>query len=343
MAMDKDAAEAYVYAKISGMLSKSFTGQKASKLFAVQTIKELWSVLFSEESPAVPEKLLARELEKKAEETFVSTYISLLSNYSNPDKVLVSLLHSFEYDNLKQIGASLCFNEEKLPEFVNIAPYGIINYDAWPNIEAMTQGTVFDWYNKIPALTEQQKNDARLDNQYINEVWKAVNALGSTSRAPVAKLLGLKFSLENVLWALRLKVYYKMDREEILSHLTFVENRKDRTDPVAGDAVEILDWTAEDYAQWEKWKYSELLNPYEETGLWTIDPRWVYNASRKMLVNRAQHMFHQFPFTACPLVCWYLIKENELDVIRTASECLKMGENQEKAMSLAGITEENNG
>ena len=134
-----------------------------------------------------------------------------------------------------------------------------------------------------------------------------------------------------------------MQKEEILPHLTFVNRVHSVHDPIAGAAVEILDWDIADYEQWEKWKYRKLLNPYEETGLWQIDPRWIYNESKKLVVERAQKLFRQNPFSVCPIVCWYLIKENELDVIRTAAECIRMGENQEKAMSLAGVTEEING
>lgn len=342
MAMDRDAARAYNYAKISGMLSKSYTGNRAAKLFTAQTVKELWSFVFSKEAPAVPEKLLANELEKEAERSFISEYIDLVSNFTHPENLLTLLLHSFEYDNLKQIGAALLFKEEKMPDIVDVAPYNILDYSKWPDISLMTQDTVLSWYNKIPSLKEQQQYDAKLDAQFIKEIWSAANEV-SNGKEDICKILALKFSMENIVWALRLKVYYKMQKEEILSHLTFVNRVHSVHDPIAGAAVEILDWDIADYDQWEKWKYKKLLNPYEETGLWQIDPRWIYNESRKLVVERAQKLFRQNPFSICPIVCWYLIKENELDVIRTAAECIRMGENQEKAMSLAGVTEEING
>ena len=44
--MDNSAASSFVYAKASGLLSKSFVGDKASKLFSVQSLRELYILLF---------------------------------------------------------------------------------------------------------------------------------------------------------------------------------------------------------------------------------------------------------------------------------------------------------
>ena len=82
--MDRSAANAYVYAKVCGMLSKSYVGERAAKLFSVKSLNELWGLLFAEEVPAVPETLLARQIEKKSEEKFISEYIKLVSCYSKP-------------------------------------------------------------------------------------------------------------------------------------------------------------------------------------------------------------------------------------------------------------------
>ena len=55
MAMDKSAADAYVYAKASGMLARSFIGGRAAQLFEVHSLKELWTLLFKKEVPVMSE------------------------------------------------------------------------------------------------------------------------------------------------------------------------------------------------------------------------------------------------------------------------------------------------
>ena len=39
--MDRSSADAFVYAKASGSLAKSFVGERANKLFAVTSLQEL--------------------------------------------------------------------------------------------------------------------------------------------------------------------------------------------------------------------------------------------------------------------------------------------------------------
>ena len=53
MAMDKSSADAYVYVKASGILARSFVGAKARELFSVRSLKELWSLIFKKEVPAI--------------------------------------------------------------------------------------------------------------------------------------------------------------------------------------------------------------------------------------------------------------------------------------------------
>ena len=73
--MDRTGAACYVYAKASGMLAKSFVGSKAVKLFNVKSLQELWSLLFTDEVPVVPQTILAQKIEKKAAQRFINEYI----------------------------------------------------------------------------------------------------------------------------------------------------------------------------------------------------------------------------------------------------------------------------
>ena len=95
--MDHSSAAAYVYAKASGMLSKSFVGPRTEKLFAARSLNDLWTLLFRGEVPLVPEALLAKQIEKKAEQTFISDFITLLNSYDKPDPVLIQLFRLRQY------------------------------------------------------------------------------------------------------------------------------------------------------------------------------------------------------------------------------------------------------
>lgn len=324
MAMDKSAADAFVYAKASGMLARSFVGERAQTLFSVRTLQELWSLLFAKEVPVVPETMLAKALEQEAQNHFIAEYKKLVQNYARPEPLLISLLTFFDYDNLKELGAALCMHESAMPVVQDISPYNLIDYGKWPDIAAMTAKGPLAWYDTVPALSEQQQNDYRLDCQYIAEVWANAKAVDASCRNAVLGLLGEKFRMENVLWALRLRVYYGMGRKDVLEHLAYASGERHLHDTLVKDAVATLDWELDTYERWRSWKYHALLNPSEEGVPWMIDPRWISHSFKRLYVQKAYRLFHQFPFTACPLVCWFIVKRDELDNIRTASEMLRL-------------------
>ncbi len=343
MSMEKSAAASYVYARVSGMLSKSYVSHNAVKLFEVRSVSELWALLFKDEVPVLTEKMLAMELEKRARDNFISGFIKLAQNYSTLNPVVKTLIHYYDYENLKNIGASLAFDENKCPELTDISPYNIIDYKKWPRIADITKQNVLCWYDRIPSVHEQKDFCYRLDNQYIAELWESFDHLSSECRSDVLSLFTEKYSIDNILWALRLRIYYLMDREAIASHLAYTDSSRSKDDVIAMQAIKMLDWELDDYDKWSKWRYSSLLNPHEDGVVWNVDPRWIYNSYQKLYVHKAKRLYHQYPFTECPLICYYIIKQNELDNIRTVCESLCLNISQNLAMEKAGVSEVTNG
>ena len=336
--MDRSNASEYVYAKASGMLAKSFIGPRASTLFSVNSLSELWSLLFKSDVPAIPGELLAKKLEQEAEKRFITQYVRLVSCFSTPDHILVSLLRFYDFDNLKDIGASLSLKKEKMPEIADISPYSMLNYDGWPNLEAITARTPLEWYKTAPTVSDQQKIDAKVDNQYISMIFGSIDELPSGERAPVFELIKLRYVLENILWAIRLKVYYKMEKNDIIPLLAYAGLHKGKMDIIAGPAIRILDKSIDSWDEWTSWKYASMLNPHEEGTIWNLDPRWFELSIRKRVNYEAMKRFHMHPFTALVMVSWYMIKLNELHMIRTATEALRLDADKREAMRFAGVS-----
>lgn len=344
--MDRSSADAFVYAKASGVLAKSFVGPRAASLFAVNSLHELWSLVFQTEVPVIPEMLLAEKIEQEAEAAFLNDYISLLNNYSRPQSLLVNLLRFYDYDNLKDIGASLCTANltgeiPVLPHLAKIGQYSMLNYEAWPDLKLITSGSTVEWYNNIPDFSKQQELDTKLDLQHIRELWDSALHLKGGARQPVLDLLQEEIVMHNIVWALRLRVYYDMDAEEIYPSFVTVkplENlREIKKDPLAGPAVKILSLPTDSYAEWSTWKYASLLNPNEEGVVWNVDPRWIQQAAKVAIQKKALRQFHRYPFTPHVLFCWFKIKQYELDCIRTVAEGLRLEVSTEQAKDFAGI------
>ncbi|WP_407397512.1 V-type ATPase subunit [Treponema sp.] len=341
--MDKSAADSYVYAKASGMLARSYVGDKARDLFSLHSLQELWSFLFKKDVPVVPEALLARALETEAFDSFVYQYKKLIECYAEPKPVLTALLHGYDYENLKDIGAALSLKETKLPEINRVNPFNLIDYDKWPDLKAMTAGSPLEWYSSPVDIREQHLVNHKIDCQNVIEIIKAIEKTEMSCRKDIKKLISEKLIIDNIVWAIRLRLYYNMTREEIVPLLAYSTEEKKGNDYLVQDALKILDFPLDDYDSWKKWKYSSLLNPHEDGAVWTVDPRWISMAFKTVYVGKARRLFHQYPFTCCPMVCWFIIKQDELDNIRTASESLRLNIESAQAMRTVGIMEVNNG
>ncbi|MCR4939602.1 MAG: V-type ATPase subunit [Treponemataceae bacterium] len=335
--MDKASASSYVYAKAGGMLARSFTGARTASLFEVKKLAELWTLVFGDDVPVVPEEMLAEKIERKAELTFVTDFKNLLDCYSKPEPVSLALLQYYDYCNLKDISHALQNGAKELPSIVDIGRFSMLDYSAWPSLPDITKGSPLAWYDKLPSRSEQKDFDLRLDTQYMLSLWDSVKKVPAGERKSISELVGEKLVLQNCIWALRLKVYYKMSEDEILKNLVFLSDKKDSSDPLAGEAVTILSFAVDTYSDWSKWKYAYLLNPHTEGEVWSVDPRWLQQSVMLDINKKALKHFHRNPFTADVLVSWFMIKQYELDCIRTAAEGLRLSVDEAHMKEFAGI------
>ena len=284
--LDTSAASSFVYAKASGLLAKSFTGENATKLFSVQSLRELYSLLFDDEVPSVPEVLLSKEIEVKSEEKFLTQYKNLLDEFEQPSPILSEILSFYEYE--------------------------------------------------ISEKSADSEENAKNDRERIMALWNSLSSLSGTDRENLEQLYKMEISFKNILWVLRLKVYYRFSPEEILEHLVYSENRKRKDDVLAREAVAIARKDISSYDDWKSWKYAEFLNPHEEGVIWEIDPCWIERSLKSYLAKAYKRFFHKDPMSVTSLVSWFRIKQYELDCIRAVAEGLRLGVEQERVMEVAG-------
>lgn len=186
--------------------------------------------------------------------------------------------------------------------------------------------------------SEKSENSSVSDREQIMALWNAVSSLRGNDREQLEQLYKMEISLKNVLWVLRLKVYYKFSREEIIEHLVYSETRHRKDDVLVREAMAIIDKDVSSYDDWKNWKYSEFLNPHEEGVIWEIDPCWIERALKNYLAKAFRRFFHKDPMSVTSLVSWFRIKQYELDCIRTVAEGLRLGVESEKVMEAAGIS-----
>ena len=127
-----------------------------------------------------------------------------------------------------------------------------------------------------------------------------------------------------------------MKPEDIIKNLIYVTDKPGHSDPVAAPALKILDWPLDEDEVWSRWRYADLVNPYEPGSVWQIDPIWIEKKNRVEINRKASKLFHQFPGEPASLIGWYKMKEFELSCIRTAVESIRLNVNPEEAMDAIG-------
>lgn len=335
--MDYSGASSYIYSKVCALVSKAFAGENAVRLFNAKSLSEMWELIFSSPVPQIPEQLLADKIETEAVKKFVSDYKSLLQLYSKPDSFLVELLRRYEVTNIKVMSAALSLGEQKIPRVVKLGEYDVLNYDAWPDLKKITEGSVFAWYDHVPSLDERRLMDYKLDLQELKILWNAVQKVGDSSRKALVEYFTEEYKSQNMLWALRLKVYYEMSDKEILENLFYITDSPSKNDPLCNNAIEIFGKQIDNYDDWKKWRYAKYLNPHQEGLPWKIDPMWIEQKLKLGEYSRAKRVLHQYPLTYAPLVMYFRIKLQELNVIRAATEAFRLNADKSEAMFASGI------
>jgi vacuolar-type H+-ATPase subunit C/Vma6 len=336
--MDKSGAGAFTFAKASGNLGKSFIGSRTHLLFEQKSLSELWALLFKTQLPLVPEVMLAEQIEKQAFSEFFANYVGYVNMYDRPGQILKEKLCVYEAENLKVIFAALCNHETELPSLIDLGPFSTCHYECWPNLEKITAGTQFAWFKELPSIHEQEKFEYRLDLQIVHHLWDSIQKTSGENRQGLERLFLAEYVIKNIVWALRLRIYYKMEKEEILNHLIYVGDSARVEDPVAGPAIKILDYPLDEADAWSKWQYKDYLNPYVPGEVWKVDPTWIEKVSKAKLNQVAMSVFHQYPMTDCSILAWFKIKEYELTCIRTAVESLRLNINTEEAMKAINLS-----
>ena len=327
--MDRVAADAFVYAKASGLYAKAFVGARAKALFECSHVSDLWSLLFADAVPLEPESRLAQLLERRIAERAAADFVSLVRMYDKPDPLSLAILSFYDCGNIKTAYQSVVSGAEK-PYLVDISPFSRLHDAAWPDIGAMTADSPYSWFDRVPDAGERVSWENRLDRQYYRGLWSALQSLSRRDRTAVEDLIRDEIIFQNILWTLRMRVYYNMTEEEILPMLAGADGPPDMRAALTEPAMAVMDLPLDTLSAWKKWKYFFLLNPETPDGFWELDPRWLDLQCRRKLFHTAMRRFHQTPFTVGALIAFFYTRRLEEYLIRVAAEGIRIGasENQ---------------
>jgi vacuolar-type H+-ATPase subunit C/Vma6 len=329
---------AYLYGKACGIIGKSFLGKRVAPLRNINNLAELDRLLFPKATHDLPERELLPNIEKRILEHGVKQIISIIECFQKPPELLRLLIRSYEYADLKNTLAALANKETKPPSFTNIGGFRTVQFEAYPDLDAMVKGTEFVFLTKEKDLQDTLAVQARLDQHYYTRLWEAFSHLPKQEQRNIGKVLEEEIRLKNIARVLRLRAYYQLSSEKIKTMLISIKGEKSLT----ADALKALHFGLDNRADWIGWRWAKFVNTENSeraaSSFWKIDPRSFQNRAAQYLYQRTYYAFRSHPFSLNTAFCFIKLKQFEEDLLTSIGEGFGFGLPCNETLGLLGVT-----
>ncbi len=333
--MISSAQRAYGYAKACGIVGKSFVGPRVAKLANYSQLAEFDRLLFPEPHLELPARELLFDLENRISRKIAAQIVQLLSQITVTSRVFQLLVRSYECSDLKMYLQAFAVGDKKPPEPIPIGPFSTVNFSRYPDIHAMLKGTDYEWIVDEQDITPDKMLDIqiKIDTWYYTALWDTVVHQRSRDRLYLQSLIAEEIELKNLLWALRLKIYYELEQQDIEKCLISIPYKNNN---LADTAYMALSLPVDQFAAWQSFKYSSLINPEGEEN-WQIDPRYIQQAAALELYRKARLYFRRDPFSLTTYACFIKLKQFEENLLISMAEGLALGFSGKDILNMLGI------
>lgn len=306
----------YLYARLCGSLRSSWLGPRSAELLKASKLPELWRILFSDSPPALPERRLMAALESRVLTASVASFVDLASGLEGAEDFVLALRRKREFARVKRILLALRDHEADCPASEDPGLADDFDVSAWPRIGEIFACGRFSWIDE-PALLDLPSTENRLDRQYYDEIWAAITGLGPERREGVLRLFLLEVEFTNILWALRLSLYYGLKAEDIAPLLVGLKGWDSRR-----KALAVLDRSPTRRGDWKGWAWESLIEGGGEG--WRLDLPALEKRMKAQLCRRARLVLHLNSSSWAPLYAWFILKEAEASLVIGVCEGLAL-------------------
>ena len=330
--MTNRGERAYAYAKACGIIGKSFVGKRITVLERTGRLSELDRMVFPDSFANLPERELLPDLEKRVEDRAANSILAIIRGFSKPPEFLVLLLLAYEYADLRSAVVSIIEKDPAPPPHTDLGRFRTVNFDAWPNLRKMVEGTAYtflllkrnpgDEQDEIIAL------QSAFDRHYYNALWQSLHSLPPRERHIIRGILSDEISLKNCSWALRLRHYYNMRQDEVKTHLVDIKNE---------DAIQSLEYPLDSLNEWSSWRWKDFLNPEVPGRHWQVDPRRFQNAASYHLYHLNRHHFFSGSTSLDTIFCFIRLKQFEEDILTSIAEGFGIGMTAREVFTTLGV------
>jgi hypothetical protein len=322
-----------LYAKACGIKAKSFLDERRSLLAALRTGDELAALAAA--TYRLPAGLPAEEALRRTLEKQMLT----IAGGSAAPPVLAALLRKKEAADFSSALAAMAAGERVCPPHIELGRLAAVRFSAYPNLAHMVKGGPYQslLHPADSAPRDYPRLQRALDGLYWQSLFAALQATPASQRRAITEIVSQELALQNAACALRLRVYYGMSASQIHPYLIALCPPGSRRSLDAA-ARESLAFAPDHRPEWERWRFSALLNPEAAGTHWRLDPRYFQNAALARVYALARKNFHRHPFTLDFAACFIYLKQTELQLIAAAAGGLALGISARDALAMTAFS-----
>jgi vacuolar-type H+-ATPase subunit C/Vma6 len=198
--------------------------------------------------------------------------------------------------------------------------------------EKAIQASPYRWILPLLRAVPLAELENRLDREYYDRFLQLAHALPTADRIGVLRFVTTEIAITNVIWALRLRFFFKIDAEKAMGLLI-----GHTSSSVRSAVAEIFEISPDSTEGWRRWRYGWLLEDQLGESFSAPNPIRAEHKASQSLYLRAHQAFHQNPFSLGPLVAFFKLKEYEASLLSVAVEALHLSVPEQDILNLVGI------
>ena len=328
--MSRASRYAFILAKVYGVMAKSFVGSAYRDLLRLKSLAELSERLFPghrEDAPAAAPV----EVEARIVRASIDAMIAVLDYLRDPPELLIHVARRAEYQTAKAMARAVAHGRVEDIRLWDLGKYSGFRVKDVKDPEKALRSSDYAWILPLVESTPTAQLENRLDRDYYERFVRLAGALSPADRMPVLRLARREIGLANVIWALRLRFFFKFDAEKARPLMI------PGMSAAVSEAVSLVfDLSADAQEDWRRWRYGWLLSDQLGETFTAPDPIRAEQKASQFLYQRARQAFHQNPFTLGPLVAFFRLKEYEAAMLNVAAEALHLSIPEQEILAITG-------
>jgi len=313
--MNRVGSYAYLHGKLHGMIAKSFLEDRFKTLQKLASLSDVYRALFPNEPLEVSEKDLVTTIQRKHDERLLQWFLKILDLFPSPPPLLIHLVRRYEIRNVKTIFRR-AHSGVLSSVFWNLKRYGsFIPMEGEP--AQVLKNTSYAYLIELAEKKPLWALEFELDEQYYRGLLKEIQSLPGYERSILLPPFLKELELINIVWALRLRYFYRVSLEDTLERMFLKETVK-----VERTIQELFDLPWDEPERWRQWRYGWLVGTTPEGKVDPVPADW---RSTRYQYSGYRKLFYHHPFTLAFIYGFFRMKEYEGRLVNSVTEGIHTG------------------